>query len=277
MPGTNKTLVHRWIEEIWNQKSMAAIDEIVAAEYVQHIPPLADQQGIDALKQFVVAHRAAFPDGRFTEDDLIEEGDKVAFRWVFRATHMGEFLGVAATGSPTETTGTTTLRIAQGKVAEHWAQWDSLGWMQRAGAVTTALVRRWLEEVLEKGHLEVVDEIWARDGVFAATLIPEVRGPNAVKRVAAAIRTAAPDFHYSFVGEPIVQGDRCSCRYTVTGTHRGDFVGIAPTGRHFSHTATATFRMREGKIAECWADWDALATMQQFGVAPAVGKLKAAA
>jgi len=277
MPGENKALIRRWTEEIWNQKSMAAIDEIVAAEYIQHIPPLADQQGIDALKQFLVVHRAAFPDGRFAEDELIEERDKVVLRWTFHGTHMGEFMGVAATGSPTEITGTTTLRIAQGKVAEHWVHWDSLGWMQRAAAVTTALIRRWLEEVLEKGNLEVVDEIWAKDGVFAATLIPEVRGPDAVKRVAAAIRTAAPDWHYSLVGEPVAQGDRCSCRYTVTATHRGDLLGIAPTGRHYSHTATATFRMRGGKIAECWGDWDALGVMQQLGVAPAVGQLKVAA
>ena len=277
MPGENKAIARRWIEEIWNQGSMAAIDEIVAAEYVQHIPPLADLHGIDALKQFLVAVRAAFPDGRFTEDDLIEEGDKVVQRWTFRATHMGEFIGVAATGSATESTGTTTLRIGQGKVAEFWDQWDSLGWMQRIGAVTTALIRRWIEEVLNKGKLETLVEIWARDGVFAATLIPEVRGPEAVKQVVAAVRTAFPDIHYSIVGEPVVQGDRCSFRWTASGTHRGDFVGIAPTGRHFTHVGTSTYRMRGGKIAECRTDWDALDFMQQLGVAPAVGQLKAAA
>jgi predicted ester cyclase len=277
MPGENKAIAHRWTEEIWNQGSMAAIDEIVAAEIVQHIPPLADLQGIDALKQFLVAHRATFPDGRFTEDDLIEEGDKVAFRWTFRATHMGEYLGVAATGLPTDITGTTTLRIAQGKVAEHWTHFDALGWMQWAGAVTTALIHRWFEEVMNKGKLEVIDEIWARDGVFTATLIPEARGPEAVKQVAAAVLTATPDIHYSLVGEPVVQGDRCSCRWTAGGTHRGDLFGIGPTGRYLTHHGTATFRVREGKIAECWAEWDALDLMQQLGVAPAVGQLKAAA
>lgn len=277
MPGENKATARRWIEEIWNQGSMAAIDEIVAAEYVQHIPPLADQQGIDALKQFLVALRAAFPDGRYTEDDLIEEGDKVLQRWTFRGTHMGEFMGVAATGSPTEITGTTMLRIAQGKVAEFWGQWDSLGWMQRVGAVTTALIHRWIEEVENKGKLEVLDEIWARDGVYAATLIPEVRGPAAVKQVVAAIRTAFPDIHYSLVGEPVVQGDRWSCRWTAGGTHRGDFMGVAPTGRYVTYAGTVTFRMRGGKIAEHRADLDALGPMQQLGVAPVVGQLKAAA
>ena len=277
MSGQNRTLVHRWVEEIWSQGSMAAIDEIVDPEYVQHIPLLPDLRGIEALKQYVLAQRAAIPDGRYIEDDLIEEGDKVALRWTFRGTHMGEFLGVAATGSPTETTGTTTLRLAHGKVAEHWAHWDSLGWMQRAGTVTKALIRRFIEEVLNKGKLEVLDEIWARDGVFAATLIPEVRGPDALKQVVAAVRTAFPDIHYSFVSEPVVQGDRCSFRWTAGGTHRGEFVGITQTGRRFFHVGTSTVRMRGRKIAETWADWDALGFMQQLGVVPAVGQLKAAA
>jgi steroid delta-isomerase-like uncharacterized protein len=149
--------------------------------------------------------------------------------------------------------------------------------MQRVGAVTTALIRRFIEEVLNKGKLEVLDEIWARDGVFAGTLVPEVRGSEAVKQVLAAIKTGIPDIHYSIVGEPVVQGDRYSCRWTASGTHRGDFLGIAPTGRHYSHTGTTTVRVRGGKIAEHWADWDALDLMQQLGVAPAVGQLKAAA
>jgi len=277
MSRQNKALVHRWVEEVWNQGNMMAINEVVAAGIVQHVPPLADLQGIDVLKQYVAMQRAAIPDGRFSEDELIEEGDKVVIRWTYRGTHKGEFWGVAGTGLPLEATGTSTLRIAHGKVAEHWGYWDSLGWMQRVGAVTTALIRRFIEEVLTKGRLEVVDEIWAKDGVFAATLIPEVRGPEAVKQVVAAVRTAVPDIHYSLVGEPVVQGDRCSFRWTASGTHRGDFVGIAPTGRHFTHPGTTTVRMRGGKIAECWGDWDALGFMQQLGVAPAVGQLKAAA
>jgi len=277
MAGENKALVHRWTEEIWNQGSMTAADEIVAAGIVQHVPPLADLQGIVVLKQYVAMQRAAIPDGRFSEDELIEEGAKVVIRWTYRGTHKGEFWGVAGTGSPLVATGTSTVRIAHGKIAEHWGYWDSLGWMQRVGAVTTALIDRWIEEVLNKGRLEVLDEIWARDGVFVATLIPEVRGPDAVKQVVAGVRTAFPDINYSIVGEPVVQGDRYSCRWTASGTHRGEFVGIAPTGRHFTHVGTSTYRMRGGKIAECWTDWDALGFLQQLGAAPAVGQLKVAA
>ena len=277
MSKQNKALVRRWIEEIFNQGSMATVDEIVAAKYVHHDPLMPDIHGREALKQLVATLRAAFPDLRYTVDDLIEEGDKVVMRWTFRGTHRVQYLGVAATNSLTEITGTTTLRLAQGRVAEHWFHCDSLGWMQRVGAVTTALIQRWIEEVLNKGNLAVVDEIWVEDAVFCATLIPEVRGRDAVKQVVAAIRKAFPDIHYSIVGEPVVQGDWCSCRWTAGGTHRGEFMGTAPTGKYITHTGTGTVRVRGGKLAEHYSDWDALGVMQQLGVAPAVGQLMATA
>jgi len=254
-----KTLARRWTEEIWNQGNMATIDEIVAADYAQHIPLISDVHGIDALKQYVATQRKAFPDGRYTVLDLIEEGDRVAERWTFRGTQRQEFLGIAATNSAVETTGTSTLRLANGKVAEQWVHWDSLGWMQHVGAVPTALIRRWTEEVFNQGNLNVIEEIWAEDAVFSGTLIPEVRGPHAVKQVVTAIRAAFPDIHYSLVGEPVVQGDRYSCRWQSTGTHTGEFMGVAPTGKHFTQTGTSTVRMKGGKIAEHYASgtpWD---------------------
>ncbi|MBI4876920.1 MAG: ester cyclase [Acidobacteria bacterium] len=277
MSETNKALVRRWTEEIWNQGRISAVDELAAADIVYHDPLIQDLQGPDALKQLAATLRAAFPDGRFSEDDLIEEGDKVVMRWTFRGTQKGEWIGVAATGSPEEITGTGTLRLARGKVAEHWVHWDALGFVQRAGTAATALIRRWIEDVLNKGNLDVVDEIFAEDAVFGATLIPEMRGPAAIKGLATAVRTAFPDIRYSLVGEPVVHGDRCAYRWTAGGTHKADFLGIAPTGRYVTHIGTATYRVRGGKIAELWGDWDALGVMQQLGAAPAVGQIKAAA
>lgn len=277
MSEKNKALVRRWTEEIWNQGNLSAIDEIVAAEYVHHDPLMPDLRGIGALRQIRATFHTAFPDGRFTELDLIEEGDKVVMRWTLQGTQRGEWIGVAATDSPVEITGTTTLRLADGKVAEHWAHWDSLGWIKQVGAAAEALTRRFVEEVLNKGNLDVVDEIFAEDAVFGATLIPEVRGPKAIKELATAFRTAFPDVLYSSVGESVVHGDRCAFRWTASGTHRGEFMGIAPTGRYVTYSGTGSVRVRGGKIAEHWADWDALGLMQQLGAAPLMGQVMAAA
>jgi steroid delta-isomerase-like uncharacterized protein len=277
MSEENKALVRRWTEEIWNQGSMTAIDELVAADYIHHDPLMPDIQGRDALKQFVAAHREAIPDGRFTEDDLIDGGEKIVTRWTFRGTQKAEWLGVAATNSPVEVTGTTTLRLVQGRVAEFWAYWDSLGWMRRVGTVSAALIQRWIEEIVNKGNLGVVDEIFAGDAAFAATLIPEIRGPEAIKALVTTVRKAFPDTRYSLLGEPVVQGDRCSYRRTGGGTHSADFLGIAATGRYVTHIGTGTYRVCGGKIAELREDWDALGFLQQLGAAPMIGQITAAA
>jgi steroid delta-isomerase-like uncharacterized protein len=149
--------------------------------------------------------------------------------------------------------------------------------MQRVGSSTADLIRRWLEELASKGNLNVVDEICADDVVFAATLVPELQGRQAIRALITAVRTAFPDIQYALVGEPVVQGDRCSYRWTASGTHRAEFLGVAPTGRFVTHIGTGTYRARGGKISELWAEWDALGLMQQLGAAPSIGQFVAAA
>jgi len=277
MPAPQKALVHRWIEEVFNQGKMTAADELAAADYVHHDPVGLDVQGLQAFKQLVTNIRTAFSDFRISADDLIEEGDKVALRFTLRGTHKGEFLGVGASNVPLEVTGAATLRFAQGRIAETWNHWDALSWMRRVGASAAALIHRCVEEVFNQKRYDVVDEIFAENAVFSATLIPEVRGCAAIKKLVPTIHVAFPDIRYSLVGEPLVNGDRCAYRWTATGTHRGEFVGIAPTGKVVTHGGTGTYRVRDGKIVELLADWDALDLMRQMGAAPEVGRLTVAA
>ena len=135
MSEANKAVAQRWTEEIWNKGNLAAIDELVATDLVFHLGSNPDLRGHAGLQEFAGAFSAAFPDGHFTNDETIAERDKVVQRWTLTGTHKGEWLGVAATGKQTSSTGTTTLRIAGGKVAEHWAHWDVLGWLQQVGGM----------------------------------------------------------------------------------------------------------------------------------------------
>jgi steroid delta-isomerase-like uncharacterized protein len=133
MSEETKALAARWTEEIWNKGNEAAIGPLVSADLVFHMPSAPDLRGHGGLKEFLRAFRGAFPDGRFAIDEAIAAGDKVVLRWTLTGTHKGEYLGVPATGKRTTSTGTTTLRIAAGKVAEHWVHWDATGWLAQVG------------------------------------------------------------------------------------------------------------------------------------------------
>src|SRR5215470_15107478 len=91
----NKGLVRRYVE-MWETGNVALADEVLAAAYVDHTHP--DRvPGPEGVKQEVLAFRAGFPDAHITIEQMISEGDTVAFRFVLRGTHQGTFAGFAPT------------------------------------------------------------------------------------------------------------------------------------------------------------------------------------
>ena len=77
----------------------------------------------------------AFSDLRMAEADSIKEGDKLAFRWLLSGTHKGEFMGVAGTGRRVEAMGMDIVRVADGKIVEHWGEFDAMGLLRQIGAI----------------------------------------------------------------------------------------------------------------------------------------------
>jgi steroid delta-isomerase-like uncharacterized protein len=133
MSKQNKMIAHRLLDELWNRENFAVVDELVASDYDGHSS--TEFYGPGGAKQFVSQVHKAFPDFRFTIEDQIAEGDKVATRWTARGTHQGEFQGVAPTGRQMTMTGVTVFRIANGKLIDGWTNEDVLGLLQQLGAV----------------------------------------------------------------------------------------------------------------------------------------------
>lgn len=137
MSAENKALVRRGIEEVWNERNMSAINEIFADNYTAHDPNTPDMgRGPESVRKTVDHYLAAFPDTRFTIDEIIAEGDRVVTRWTVRATHRGELQGLAPTNKPVTVTGITISRCENGRIVEGFLQWDSLGMMQQLGALS---------------------------------------------------------------------------------------------------------------------------------------------
>ncbi|HEY1336706.1 MAG TPA: ester cyclase [Bryobacteraceae bacterium] len=131
-------------------------------------------------------------------------------------------------------------------------------------------VERFFEEVCNGRKLAVADEIFTADHRYhdsASTWVGV--GPEGQKQLISGYQRAFPDAHWT-VEETLTAGDRVITRWTGTGAHRGDLMGIAPTGRTVEVTGIWMHRIAGGKIAESWNCWDTLGMMQQLGVAPVV-------
>jgi steroid delta-isomerase-like uncharacterized protein len=132
-----------------------------------------------------------------------------------------------------------------------------------------ALSRRFLEEVFNKGKLNVLDEIIAKDHVSTGpgTLPGLPTGPEGQKQLVTVYRNAFPDVHFT-VDEQIAEGDKVVTRWTGRGTHKGELLGIPATGKSSTVTGIAVDWIVNGKIAESWGIFDQFGMMQQLGVIP---------
>ena len=132
----NKAVFRRYVEELWNRKNIAAIDELIAPDFVGRIAGSPDIRGLEGYKQFFLATCTAFPDLQNTVESVVAEGDAVAARWTSRGTHKGEYLGIAPTGKYVTGTLTAIYRIVNGKIAECYGDADNLGLLQQLGVVS---------------------------------------------------------------------------------------------------------------------------------------------
>jgi predicted ester cyclase len=120
----NKAVVRREQEELWNHTGdLDAAEDLFAAGQAE------------AAKQGAADFRRGFPDVISTIEDLIAEGDKVVARWRSRATHQGDYMGIAPTGKEVQFTGISIYRMEGGKIAQSWNIEDRFGLMRQIGVV----------------------------------------------------------------------------------------------------------------------------------------------
>ncbi len=133
-----------------------------------------------------------------------------------------------------------------------------------------AIVHRFIEEVISRGNLAVIDELIATNYIYHGSGM-EVRGPDGLKQLFTMLRTAFPNWCET-IEDMIAEEDKVVFRVVGNGTHQGEFMGISPTGNQVTVAGIDIVRLEGGKIVEHWANFDQMGLMQQLGVIPAPGQ-----
>jgi steroid delta-isomerase-like uncharacterized protein len=131
----NKNVIKTFIEDVINQGRLEQADDIVMDDFVELDPLPGQAQGREGLKEMIRHMRSAFPDIRWTIDEMVAEGNKVLTRFTWSGTHQGTFLGVPATGRRITVKGMVIDRLEAGKMADSRILMDTLGMMQQLGAL----------------------------------------------------------------------------------------------------------------------------------------------
>ena len=130
-----------------------------------------------------------------------------------------------------------------------------------------AMVRRWFEEGWNQGNLDVADELFAPNyqSHGADPHLSGATGPQGPKQYTQMYRRAFPDAHIT-IEDVLSDNGNVVVRWSASGTHRGDFLGIPPTGRRATVTGINFYRVENGKIAESWGSFDAFSMMQALNL-----------
>jgi predicted ester cyclase len=299
-----KAVIRRWNDEGWSGGNYDLAHEIIAPVMTVHgAGGQSVGMGPDGLIDLIKTWRTAFPDGKMTVDDIIVEGDLVGIRNTWHGTQTESFYGIPPSGKQVHVTSVGLDRVTDGQVAEGWGELDMVGMMQQLGAMpvvgpgafATGRSTEWGPDVTtNSGDGASPDENRARAVRFVEALGQPDEGALAglvdtgafvdhnpvwgtedwagVIAGAHALRAGFPDLTVSLdAANIVVEGNQAVAHSLLTGTHSGEFIGVAPTGKSVTWSHTDFLRFAGGKVVERWVSADTLTLFQQIGLLPGGG------
>jgi steroid delta-isomerase-like uncharacterized protein len=289
MSEANKEIARRYYSEIMNTGSQSTIDELIASDFIFDYPLYpAPEPGPETFKQLVNQFRDIFSNAYFNIETLIAEGGTVVVQWTCHGNQLGSIQtpqgAIPPSGKPFTLTGKTWLEIVDGKIKAAHIDENALGMYMQLGLIPSpaaaspvppsspgankAIVRRYFNEIMSQGNLEVIDQLMADDFVIkVAGLHDPFRGPEGMKQFVTGLRSAFADMQFT-IEELVAEGDRVACRFTSFSSHQGEFAGVPPSGNPVKDRGTDLFRIVNGKIVEVLVTDNALGVMQQIGAIP---------
>jgi predicted ester cyclase len=296
-----RQLVLTMYDEVWNKGNMAAADDSVSPDFDDHPPTRffdVGRTGPGALTEAAGSFRNAIPDFHDTPELVLVEGDRAAYLGMISGRQTGEMFGFPPQNRRMRVWGVNFFKMVDGQTAERWGQFDVLTMMQQLGvapgppapeapaeapaygdprragredssniAANKDVYRRMVEEVVNQGKFEVVDEIFHPDYVDHVAPPGTTPGLAGVKEIFNMFRTGFPDVQFH-IDQMVGEGNYVATLVHGEGTQTGQFIQFPPSGKHAVWRSVGFFRVEDGKIREHWGIPDLLGLLIQIGVIP---------
>ena len=229
-------------------------------------PTLGPRKGAAQVQDFfqLVGEHEDFSD--FTPREFYAADDKVFV--------LGSYnLKVKKTGKPVASEWVHVFTLKDGKVTRFREHTDTAQFAEAfAGGEKLGLARRFVDEVCNGRKLDAADALFSADHVYHDPGSPWAgQGPAGIKDVIGVYHRGVKDARWD-VHAMSETGDTVVMRWTGSGTHTGELLGIPPTNRKVRVDGIWMFRVAGGKIVESWNCWDTLGMLQQLGVVPQMGQ-----
>lgn len=134
MVESHRQFIERYLREVWHDHDLDALARFLAPSYRRHLSPTAPPLDRTGQIERLMGMRAAFGDVTLSLEDVVGDGDRIAFRSTLRGTHTGEFLGLAATGRRFVVALVDIVRVVDGQIVDHWGGPDLYDLVRQLGA-----------------------------------------------------------------------------------------------------------------------------------------------
>ena len=134
MGSAEEAVVRRFYEEMNNDRKNEIAEELFSSDHEMHDPQVPGGPGPAGMAAAISAYQNGV-DGHWTIEEMFSAGDRVVVRWTGTGTHVGEVNGIPPTGNKIRVDAISIHRLADGKIAETWQVWDTLGFLQQLGAI----------------------------------------------------------------------------------------------------------------------------------------------
>jgi steroid delta-isomerase-like uncharacterized protein len=136
MSAENEAVVRRFYEQMNNERKNDLASELFTTDHVLHDPQVPAAPGPQGMAEVVSVYQEGVK-GHWNIEEIFSSGDRVVVRWTGSGTHVGEVNGIPPTGKSVSVDAISIHRMQNGKIAESWEVWDTLGFLQQLGAVPT--------------------------------------------------------------------------------------------------------------------------------------------
>jgi steroid delta-isomerase-like uncharacterized protein len=260
----NKYIAMRYFREIMTDGNLATLYELIAPDFLFTLPTHPEPyHGPDGFKDLVTMLHSCFPDFHIDPLDMVASGDTVVTRWRGGGTHLGAAIhtvagDIPASGRHFEIDGMSWMTVKDSKITEVLGNEDTVGMFGQLGIGPSPLTatapednaraaRRYFDEIMNEGKLEVINEIMTPDFQFIIPTQPVHSGYDEMAGFVTYLRTAFPDIKFTVEREAAAD-NKVAMRWNITGTHQGEFLGMAATGNHIKDYGVDIFTFENGKI-----------------------------
>jgi predicted ester cyclase len=132
-------IIRTYLERVWGQRDLEALDELLDPAYRRHVSPQVEPLDVEGQRHRLAAMQAAFPDVAITLEQVVVEGDVAAFRSTMSGTHEGPFRDLAPTGRRFTVHLVDIVRVRDGRILEHWGGPDMLDLLTQLGATVVPI------------------------------------------------------------------------------------------------------------------------------------------